>query len=115
MIDNSLAILFLWIGCCYFRSYAVASASTMASYGGAVKYIHTPMHEILQTELYVAVNDFQEIVVSYAGRGTYHRMWVWVWGDRTPASQPTNHADIDLLSTIVTDLVLTYALSQEPT
>ena len=66
MIDNSLAIL-LWIGCCCnSRVYASAAASTMA----ATKYIHTPMHEIQQTELYLAINDFQEIVVSYAGRGT---------------------------------------------
>lgn len=67
MIDNSLAIL-LWIVCfcccCYYsRVFAGAAAS-------ATKYIHTPMHEILQTELYLTVNDFQEIVVSYAGRGT---------------------------------------------
>lgn len=97
MIDNSLAILFLWIGCCCNnRLYAVASASTMASYGSTVKYIHTPMHEILQTELYVAVNDFQEIVVSYAGRGTYYRMWVWVWvcGERWPINQSTMSTSI---------------------
>lgn len=28
------------------------------------------MHEIMQTELYLSVNNYQEIVVSYSGKGT---------------------------------------------
>ena len=49
------------------REYAATASTTMAAHD--TKYIHTPMHELLQTELYLAVNSYQEIVVSYAGRG----------------------------------------------
>ena len=53
----------------YNQYLAYASlASTMTAYD-TTKYIHTPMHEVLQTELYLAVNAYQEIIVSYAGRG----------------------------------------------
>lgn len=33
------------------------------------RYIHTPMHEISQTQLYLTMNEHQEVVVSYAGKG----------------------------------------------
>lgn len=33
------------------------------------RYFSTPMHEITQTELYLAMNENHEVVVSYAGIG----------------------------------------------
>lgn len=33
------------------------------------RYFNTPMHEIAQTELYLAMNDNHEVVVAYAGKG----------------------------------------------
>lgn len=33
------------------------------------RYFHTPMHEISQTQLYLTMNEHQEVVVSYAGKG----------------------------------------------
>mmetsp|Transcript_15054 Transcript_15054/g.25064 ORF Transcript_15054/g.25064 Transcript_15054/m.25064 type:complete len:379 (-) Transcript_15054:580-1716(-) len=45
-----------------------ADVSTAGS--GSTRYFQTPMHEIAQTELYLSVNEYKEVIVTYAGRGT---------------------------------------------
>jgi hypothetical protein len=47
----------------------VSLASLSGSEQRGAKYIHTPMHEIAQTELYLTINDNHEVIVSYAGKG----------------------------------------------
>lgn len=53
---NSLLVLALCLGC-------ACSASEVGA-----RYFHTPMHEISQTQLYLTLNEHQEVVVSYAGK-----------------------------------------------
>lgn len=51
---------------------AWAIAGTAIAGGAATepaRYFHTPMHEIGQTELYLTMNEHQEVIVSYAGKG----------------------------------------------
>lgn len=42
---------------------------TLAALGQEARYFHTPMHEVSQTQLYLTMNEHQEVVVSYAGKG----------------------------------------------
>ena len=58
--------------CTIYVVVCISNALPAASGGAAdqqARYFHTPMHEISQTELYLTMNEHQEVVVSYAGKG----------------------------------------------
>jgi hypothetical protein len=56
--------MWLWISVLYAIAWAVIGNSSPTA-----RYFSTPMHEISQTELYLAMNENHEVVVSYAGKG----------------------------------------------
>lgn len=59
----SQALLLRWL------LISISLVSLSGSEQRGAKYIHTPMHEIAQTELYLTINDNHEVIVSYAGKG----------------------------------------------
>jgi hypothetical protein len=54
---------------CAFVLLLVANKAGSSSAVTGAKHFSTPMHEIAQSSLYLTVNEDQEVIVSYAGKG----------------------------------------------
>lgn len=60
-----MLISFITLLCIVAARYTAIAADVVEP----ARYFQTPMHEISQTELYLSMNENQEVIVAYAGKG----------------------------------------------